>query len=109
MKDDLDDFISSFRRYHLITESSGVYVSENLEALNQSLLNRTFHPQSLGFEYKISITDNSLYEDEQSFEFKTSPVPPQKQIYSRSTSVVVEDDIGRAHLCSLKITIWEVR
>ena len=108
MKQDLDDFMSSFRRYHLITESPGVYVSENLEALNQTTLNRTYHPRSLGFEYKISITDNSLYENQRSFEFETSPVPSQKQVYSRSSSVVVEDELGRARLCSLKITIWEV-
>ncbi len=108
MKQDLDDFMSSFRRYHLIIESPGVYVSENLETLNQSILNRTYHPQSLGFEYKISITDNSLYDNDLSFEFKTSSIPSQEQVYSRSTSVVVEDALGRAHLCSLKVTIWEV-
>ncbi|MFW5904362.1 MAG: hypothetical protein ACOC89_04345 [Candidatus Saliniplasma sp.] len=108
MKQNLDDLISSFRRYHHISESPGVYNYENLEALNQSILNRTYDRQSLGFEYRIKITDNSFYENDYSFEFKTSPIPSHEQIYSRSSSVVVENDLGRVHLCSLKITIWEV-
>lgn len=108
MYKNLDDFISSFRSYPMIAENTGVYSSDNLRSLNESILNKSYPVESMGFEYKISISDNSLYDSHHSYEFSTAEIPLDKETYSRSTSVVIRDDIGRAHLSSLKIMIWEV-
>lgn len=108
MVDKLDDFMRNFRNYEFISESSGTFSAENIASLNLSILTSRYSPDSLGFHYKISIEDHSGYDEDHSTVFQTERLPKNKDVYSKTSSVLISCPMGRKHLAELQIQIWEV-
>ncbi|MFW6040989.1 MAG: hypothetical protein ACOC85_04055 [Thermoplasmatota archaeon] len=107
LKKELEVMTYEFRNYDYIAESDGIFKVANLQSLNISILIESFNPDVLGYHYSIEIIDNSGYNPEYSFKFQTQDIPPNRDIYSQWSSVVVRTDGERTHLCNLRISIWE--
>lgn len=105
---DLDHFMDSFRSYHVIAESPGVFSASKLSDLNMSILMETYHPQTLDYQYNITIQDHGGYAADYSCSFQTVTPPAQSDIYSTRTSLIIADGMGRNHLAELQISIWGV-
>ncbi len=104
----LDNFVKEFRNYKYVADSPGVFAADRLSNLNTSMIQETYPPDSLRYHYRIEIEDNSGYQKDHSVEFNTSDMPANKDIYAKSTSVIITDGSGRSHLARMTVYIWEV-
>ncbi|MFW6072231.1 MAG: hypothetical protein ACOC6U_01885 [Thermoplasmatota archaeon] len=106
MEEDLKSFMKDIRNYDYISESDGVFYASNLQDLNSTRIREDYIPNSLGFDYKIEVIDNSDYTHKYNKTIKTGTVPSDMDVYVDSTSITIKD-YSQYHLGKLKIYIWE--
>ncbi len=106
---EVEDFVRVVRSHHLLAISPGVFCVERLECVNISLLMEYLDPMDMGFHYRIDIKDDSMYQDSFTLSMQTSTLPQDRDIYSRTSSIVVVHRDGSRHLSSLQVRLWRYR
>ncbi len=104
----LDNFVKELRNFQYVANSPGVFAADRLSNLNTSMIKETYPPDTLRFHYRIEIEDNSGYQKDHSVSFATSETPTIQDVYAKSTSIMITEGSGRAHLARLTVYIWEV-
>ncbi len=104
----LDSFAKEFNTNSVLTSSPGVYLGEALRNLNQSDVMELYPPEALGFHYRIDFQDDSGYANGYSTSFETDKMPSQRDVFAKSTSVLITEGTGRAHLARLTFYIWRL-
>ncbi len=104
----LDNFVKELRNFQYVANSPGVFAADRLSNLNTSMIKETYPPDTLRFHYRIEIEDNSGYQKDHSVSFATSETPTIRDVYAKSTSIMITEGSGRAHLARLTVYIWEV-
>ncbi len=105
MERKLQDFIKNIRTSSL-TVGGGKMRASTIENLNISSLKDKFPPDQIGFDYNITIQDNSQYDEPYYFSFQTSDKPKNDDIYSTKSPITIEEGNGASHLASLRVLIW---
>ena len=108
MNRQLDNFVRDLRSYSYLAISPGVFRADRLNNLNISYIEETYPSETLGFHYQINIDDNSGYRHDHSVSFSTSPIPYDRDVYAKSTSVLIQEGSGRTHLARMTVYIWGV-
>ncbi len=106
LKEELDRFVENLRGYRYLAGSPGVFIAGRVERVNRSILNESYHPTTLGFRYSLEIEDNSGYEKDYSREINTERIPSSRDVYVKSTSIIIKEYNGRNHLAELRVSIW---
>ncbi|GEM_PF-3974669 len=106
MHGDLEDFVRIVRDNNMITRSPGVLCGEKLDSLNNSMFVEQLDPVDLGHNYMVEIEDDSGYPTVYSATISSSPLPEDRDVYSRRTSVVIAEPEGKMHLSTVYVSIW---
>lgn len=107
MKEKADDFLDVVLTSQF-TKNKGRFQADKLVNLNVSSVQKFYPPNSLGFQYNLTIEDNSQYEHSYSCSFQTSSKPALGDIYSASSPINIEEENGNSHIGTVTVFIWGV-
>lgn len=104
------EFMEAIRIYDKITYDSkeGIFHGDSIQTITNETLKTDFHPDALGYEYRIIINDVSDYPNKNIYKksFQTSAPPSSSSKYTITSSVVIK--VGEYyHAAQLIVTIWE--
>ncbi len=104
----LDSFVTDFRSNDYLTSSPGVFTGEVLSNLNITHIKDIYSPEALRFHYRIEFEDNSNYAHSYTTSLETMNTPSEQDIFAKSSSVIITEGSGSAHLAKLTIYIWRL-
>lgn len=108
MTDRLELFVRDLRSNGQLTSSTGVFNGDIISTMDDARFRELYHPDTLGFDYRVEFQDNSGYTESYSTVFETADIPSHQGVYVRISSVLIREAMGINRLTMLRVTIWRV-
>ncbi len=104
------EFSQAIRAYDKLTYNSmeGIFLGDKILDISDKTIESDFHPDALGYDYRIIINDVSDYPDSILYKktFQTVSPPSRASKFTVTSSVVIR--VGdNYHATQLIVTIWE--
>jgi hypothetical protein len=104
-------FATSINSYEEITWDwrPGVFDSVKLATLPDEAVLREFNPESLGFQYQITVVDVSSYscESRDTYRLNSSQMPLGDDVYTTVWPAIVRHNAEEYHAAQLIVSMWE--
>lgn len=107
MRDSLNRFVEEIRGWdHLVLEEEGQFIGDRVTGLDRYKLEKAFNTSVRGHQYRVVFDDRSSYPQQFNNIVETQEPPRYANIYTKSTTVTIVDEIGNEHLSVMIVSIW---